>query len=185
MEEKKLRRRPAKYNNAIVEQICELVRADTYTQREMCMHVGLDETTFGRWKKRYPEFEERLKQAEADRMSKLVVEARRSLMKRVTGYDVKEHSTKTVPGKEKDKSTGKQIPIVKEQINKTRHVDPDTTAIIFVLTNGDPEHFKNRHTQEITGVGGSDLFKGKSDEDLERAIEAYKYKLNMADKGED
>lgn len=178
MEEKKHRRKPTRYSASVVKQICDMVREDTFAQREICLKVGLDETTFGKWKRKHPEFVEALEQAEADRMSKLVVEARKSLMKKVTGYDVKEHKTKTAPGR--PGPDGEVRPVIREQTNITRHVDPDTTAIIFVLTNGDPEHFKNRHSQEITGANGEDLFKGKTDADLDKAIAEMMCKLRMS-----
>lgn len=178
------RKRKITYSARVVNAICDMVREDTYTQREICQRVGMDETTFGRWKTQHPEFADAIEQAEGERMARLVVEARKSLMKKVTGYDVKEHKTKTVPGKDKD-ANGKPIPVVKEQTNITKHVESDTTAIIFVLTNGDPDHFKNRHSQEITGPGGEDLFKNKTDEDLVKDIEEMRRKLNMTNEGEE
>lgn len=167
-----------RYNQDIVRRITDMIREDTYSQREICLAVGLDETTFGRWKKKHEDFVEAIKKAEDDRMSKLVTEARKSLMKKVTGYEVKEHKTKTVPDKH-----GK--PVVKEQTNVTKHIEPDTTAIIFVLTNGDPDHFRNKFTQELTGPDGSDLFKGKTDEDLDKDIADIQKKLGMAEGGQD
>jgi hypothetical protein len=51
------------------------------------------------------------------------------------------------------------IPKIKEQVTTTKHVAPDTGAIIFVLTNGDPDHWKNRQNAELTGANGEPLVK--------------------------
>lgn len=163
-----------RYNKDIVKRITDMIREDTYSQREICKAVGLDPTTYGRWKNKHPDFVDAIRKAEDDRMNKMVVEARRSLLKKVQGYEVKEHKTKTVPG-----TDGK--PKVKEQMNITKHIEPDTTAIIFVLTNGDPEHFKNRYTNEITGKDGEDLFRNQTDEELDKNIREMQRKLDITE----
>lgn len=42
-------------------------------------------------------------------------------------------------------------PRIKKQKTITKHIMPNPTAIIFALTNRDPENWKNRQTNEITG----------------------------------
>ena len=52
-----------------------------------------------------------------------------------------------------EKGNPKQI--IKEKKTIKKHIQPDTTAIIFALTNLDPEHWKNR--QNIDGNIQSDV----------------------------
>lgn len=104
------------------------------------------------------------------------VEAKKSLMKKIQGYEVTETKVVTVPGREKD-AQGKPKPIIKEQTTTKKHIQADTAAIIFTLTNTDPEHWRNRQTTEVTGKDGKDLFAGKSDEELDNYIEELKRKL--------
>ena len=53
----------AKYNIKIVEKICSLIRADSYTIAEVCRLSGISESTFHEWKASKPEFSEYIKKA--------------------------------------------------------------------------------------------------------------------------
>ena len=96
--------------------------------------------------------------AKDERMQFFVQEAKKSLLKKIQGYDVTETKVVTVPGKEKDEK-GNPKPIIKEQTNTKKHIQADTAAIIFTLTNGDAEHWKNRQNAELTGANGEPLVK--------------------------
>ena len=72
---------------------------------------------------------------------------------------------------------GNPKPIIKEQTTTKKHIQADTAAIIFTLTNGDPEHWRNRQTTEVTGKDGKDLFASKTDEELAKDIEELTRKL--------
>lgn len=159
----------------MVARIAELIRADTYTQREICAIVGIDETIFGRWKRKHPEFVEAIEAAEDERMARMVVEAKKSLKKKITGYTVTETKIKSIPTKKKDKD-GKPKGKIKEMITTEKHILPDTAAIIFTLTNGDPTHWKNKINNEVTGKDGKDLFENLSDEELEQKIKELERK---------
>lgn len=165
----------AKYNKAIVERITSMIRADTYTQREICAAVGVDETTFGRWKTKYPEFAEAIEDAEDERMARMVVIAKKSLKKKIEGYTVSENKIVSVPTNKKDEK-GKSIGRIKEMTTTEKYVHPDTAAIIFTLVNGDPMHWKNRVNNEVTGKDGKELFAELTDEELERKIEEFEKK---------
>ena len=106
----------------------------------------------------------------------MVIEAKKSLMKKIQGYEVTETKVITVPGNKKDEK-GNPKPIIKEQTTTKKHIQPDTAAIIFTLTNGDPEHWRNRQSTEVTGKDGKDLFANKTDEELDKEIEELKRKL--------
>ena len=125
----------------------------------------------------YPDFADAIEQAKDERMQAMVIEAKKSLMKKIQGYDVTETKVVTVPGTKKDEK-GNPKPIIKEQTTTKKHIQADTAAIIFTLTNGDPEHWRNRQTTEVTGKDGKDLFASKTDEELAAEIEELQRKLD-------
>lgn len=166
----------AKFNKKTVDMIVGLVKSDTYTIAEICRQVGITPKTYHQWVNDYPDFADAIEQAKAERMQAMVIEAKKSLMKKIQGYDVTETKVVTIPGKQKDEK-GNPKPIIKEQTTTKKHIQPDTAAIIFTLTNGDPEHWRNRQSTEVTGKDGKDLFASKTDEELDNEIEELKRKL--------
>ena len=167
----------AKYRPKIVNQIVGLVKSDTYTIAEICRQVGITPKTYHQWVNDYPDFADAIEQAKDERMQAMVIEAKKSLMKKIQGYDVTETKVVTVPGTKKDEK-GNPKPIIKEQTTTKKHIQADTAAIIFTLTNGDPEHWRNRQTTEVTGKDGKDLFASKTDEELAAEIEELQRKLD-------
>ncbi len=166
----------AKFSKKTVEKIVGLVKSDTYTIAEICRQVGITPKTYHQWVNDYPDFADAIEQAKAERMQVMVIEAKKSLMKKIQGYDVTETKVVTIPGKQKDEK-GNPKPIIKEQTTTKKHIQPDTAAIIFTLTNGDPEHWRNRQSTEVTGKDGKDLFANKTDEELDKEIDELKRKL--------
>lgn len=166
----------AKFNKKTVDMIVGLVKSDTYTIAEICRQVGITPKTYHQWVNDYPDFADAIEQAKAERMQAMVIEAKKSLMKKIQGYDVTETKVVTIPDKQKDEK-GNPKPIIKEQTTTKKHIQPDTAAIIFTLTNGDPEHWRNRQSTEVTGKDGKDLFASKTDEELDKEIEELKRKL--------
>lgn len=167
----------AKYGKSITKQICDLIRADTYTIVEVCKMVNINRASYYAWLEEYPEFAQAIKEAENDRMQLFVKEAKRSLLKKIKGYTVEETKVVSIPSKKVD-ANGDPIPIIKEQTVKEVHIQPDTAAIIFTLTNGDAEHWQNRQYNEVAGKDGKDLFGNKSDEELDATIEDLQNKLS-------
>lgn len=168
-----------KYNSKKADQIVELFRTDTYTVFEICRIVKISKSTLYRWMSEYPDFAQAIEDAKDERAQILVVAAKKSLRRKIEGYDVTETRVVTVPHKEKDKD-GKTIekPRIKEQITTKKHIQPDTAAIIFTLTNGDPDHWRNRQSTEVTGKDGQDLFAKKTDDELAAMIEELRRKLD-------
>lgn len=166
----------AKFSKKTVDKIVGLVKSDTYTIAEVCRQVGITPKTYHAWVNDYPDFADAVEQAKLERMQLMVIEAKKSLMKKIQGYDVTETKVVTVPGNQKDER-GNPKPIIKEQTTTKKHIQPDTAAIIFTLTNGDPEHWRNRQSTEVTGKDGKDLFANKTDEELDKEIEELKRKL--------
>lgn len=166
----------AKYSKKIVDKICNLLKSDSYTIAEVCRLVGIAESTFFDWQANKVEFSECIKKAQDERMQFFVAEAKKSLLKKVQGYTVDETKTvyidsgKTKPGE-------KPQPKVKEQTIIKKHIQPDTAAIIFTLTNGDPGNWKNKQSNEVTGKDGKDLFANKSIEELEEELKKIMSKI--------
>ena len=167
----------AKFSKKTVENIVGLIKSDTYTIAEICRQVGITPKTYHQWVNDYPDFADAIEQAKDERMQAMVIEAKKSLMKKIQGYDVTETKVVTVPGTKKDEK-GNPKPIIKEQTTTKKHIQADTAAIIFTLTNGDPEHWRNRQTTEVTGKDGKDLFASKTDEELAAEIEELQRKLD-------
>lgn len=165
-----------KYNKKIAERILAMIRSDTYTITELCNNVGISRQTFYNWQNDNSEFAQAVEDASSELLDKMKVEAKKSLLKKIQGYEVTETKVVTIPSKQKDEK-GNPKPIIKEQTTTKKHIQADTAAIIFTLTNRDPEHWRNRQTTEVTGKDGKDLFAGKSDEELEKYIEELKRKL--------
>lgn len=166
----------AKFSKKTVEKIVGLVKSDTYTIAEICRQVGITPKTYHAWINDYPDFADALERARDERLQMMVIEAKKSLMKKIQGYEVTETKVITVPGNKKDEK-GNPKPIIKEQTTTKKHIQPDTAAIIFTLTNGDPEHWRNRQSTEVTGKDGKDLFANKTDEELDNEIEELRRKL--------
>ena len=143
----------AKYCKEIVDRICELIETDSYTDKEICIQVGINQDTYISWKNDKPEFSEAVKKADKNRLKMFALEAKRSLLKKIQGYTVQEKKTVYVDKSENGKST----PKIKEQTVTDKHFQPDTVAIIFTLCNQDPENWKNRQLTEITGKDGKDF----------------------------
>lgn len=134
----------AKYSKKIIDKICSLIKKDSYTVAEICSMSGISESTYFEWKAKKPEFSEAIKKAEDEFYSFMIVEARKSLVKKIQGYTVQEKKTVTVDSGKKNEETGKPVVKVKEHTVVEKHIQPDTAAIIFTLSNRDPENWKNR-----------------------------------------
>lgn len=97
---------------------------------------GIGETTFRKWMKD-PEWARRVEEAKETWKHEVKDKAFTGLMKLVQGYDVEEKHTEYVPN-----AQGK--PIINKQKVFVKHIPPNPSAVIFALTNLDPENWKNR-----------------------------------------
>jgi transposase len=150
------RGRKPKYSPKIVARILEMIELDTYSLKEICEEVRVGYDTFYQWKAEIPQFSEAVKNAEAKRDARLVVEARKSLKRLVEGYTVEESKTVYVSGVD---SEGNPQPQVKEQTNTTKHFQPSPAAVFFTLCNKDG-WTNNYSKSEVTGKEGEPLFQG-------------------------
>ena len=171
----------AKYSKKMVAKIVGLLKSDTYTIAEICRQVGISTQTYHEWVNTREDFALAVEEAREELMQSMVIEAKKSLRKKIQGYDVTETRTVAIPGKETKDAKGNVIqgkPRIKEQITTKKHVAADTAAIIFTLTNADPDHWRNRQSTEVTGKDGQDLFAKKTDEELAAMIEDLHRKLD-------
>lgn len=132
----------AKYKKEIVERICSYIR-DGDSQRDAAKKAGISEDTFYDWMKLKSEFSESVKKAHEDFRQTIVGKLEATLYRKAQGYEVTEIDTEYINGKD-----GK--PTIKSQKKKVKHIQPDTGAIIFALTNLAPEKWHNKHNQEIS-----------------------------------
>ena len=73
----------AKFSKKTVEKIVGLVKSDTYTIAEICRQVGITPKTYHQWVNDYPDFADAIEQAKDERMQMMVIEAKKSLMKKM------------------------------------------------------------------------------------------------------
>jgi len=152
--------RKGKYGQRIVNEICDLIRQDTYSIEEICVIVGINPDTYYDWMKNKPEFSERISAAHAEQKHFFLAEAKKSMLKLIQGYEFTEE--KTLIGQQNGRKSKKKVtessrPEVKKVEKTKRHIPPDSRMIIFALTNTDPDKWKSRQTNELTGKGGKDL----------------------------
>lgn len=170
--------RPTKYNKRLAAKICTLIEADTYTVVEICRMVKLARSTYFEWVNKYPDFSDAIKKAEEARTEDLAKEAERSLRKLVTGYTVEETQITSV-GTGRYDVNGKEIAKVKEQKTIKKHFQPNPAAVFFTLCNAEPDKWKNRQLNEVTGKDGKDLFGKLSDSELDAKIDELNRKLKQ------
>lgn len=115
-----------------------------------CKKVGISKSTFYEWLESYPDFSDSLKKARKEFRETIVQTLEQSLWKRAAGYEVEE-----VKNEYRTLKDGGKV-LVKSS-KTTKHFPPDTGALIFALTNLDPENWKNKQDNRLSvdeSVGG-------------------------------
>ena len=145
-EPKKKGRKP-QWTDAKVDIMCKAIAAGkSYKDAYTAAHVS--HTTFFKHLNEDAEFLALVKKAEQEYQdwydSQLVVDCKRSLTELVRGYEWDETTTESVTAKD-----GKTKIIKTKVVHKK--AAPNATAIIFALCNRDPENWKNRVTQDVSG----------------------------------
>lgn len=133
----------AKYNKQTVEAICSFIR-DGDSQKLACKKAGIGESTFHDWMKAKPEFSERVKKAKDEFLATITGKLEATLWKRAMGYEVTETDTEYVSD-----ADGNQK--IKGRKTKVKHIQPDTGALIFALTNVAPDKWVNKQKVETQG----------------------------------
>ena len=145
-EPKKPGRKP-QWTDAKVEIMCKAIAAGK-SYKDAFTAARVSKATFYKHLADDSDFLDRIKKAEQEYQdwydSQLVVECKRSLIELVRGYEWDETTTETIPGKD-----GKGV-ITKTKVVHKRAA-PNPTAIIFALCNRDPDNWKNRVENNLSG----------------------------------
>lgn len=125
--------------------------------KQFCEAMGINDATYRRWQKK-ADFADAIKKAQLAFSQNTVIEVVNALKKRALGFEFKEVSREGVPQivTEYDKN-GKKVKsyptdkiVTKKMTEKTVVVHPDVGAIVFMLTNMDPDNWKNRRDGKET-----------------------------------
>lgn len=121
--------RKSEYDKRITPQLVKWMARSGLTEVEIAAELGVNPSTLTRWKQRYPELVEALKESR-DFVDSLVEDA---LLKRALGYEYEE------------------VKMIASQDGKTRRVEktkkvvlPDVTAQIFWLKNRQPDRWRDK-----------------------------------------
>jgi biotin operon repressor len=117
-----------------------------------CKKVGISKSTFYEWLESYPDFSASLKKARKEFRETIVQTLEQSLWKRAAGYEIEESKNEYRTLKD-----GSKVLVKSSKI--TKHFPPDTGALIFALTNLDPENWKNRQDNRLSVDDGISGFK--------------------------
>ncbi|PIT61650.1 terminase [Snodgrassella alvi] len=120
--------RPTDYRQEYAEQARKLCLLG-FTDKQLAVFFGVNESTINRWKQKYPEFCKSIKSGKVIADAQVV----ESLFNRATGIEVTEVEVRD-DGKKKVKRVTK------------KHIPPDPTAQIFWLKNRQPELWREKST---------------------------------------
>lgn len=132
-----------------------------YSQIEAYTKAGISHQTFHRWLNEDSEFRELVRKAQDEaRISKADVRAvEQSLLDIARGFEYEEVKTEYESREVIDEQTGKKEfkPVIKKQVRTQKRVTPNVEAIKFLLTNRDPQNWKNRIDTMQMGSIATDL----------------------------
>ena len=141
-----------------------------YSQREAYTKAGIAERTFYKWMDEDVQFMQLVRNAQDEaRISKADVRAvEQSLLDIARGFEYEEVKTEYESREVIDEQTGKKEfkPVIKKQVRTQKRVTPNVEAIKFLLTNRDPQNWKNRIDTMQMGSIATDLnitMKGDAD----------------------
>lgn len=167
--------RKAKYNPERVRTIVDAISSGSY-YCDAAKKAGISESTFYEWMQSKAEFSEAVKSAEKRfhdwQMTEMLNDAKRSLKTLILGQEYEEVKIEYEPD-----PGNPTKPRIKRQTTTRKKILPNATAVIFTLCNRDPENWKNRVEQELSGKVETDArnevsLAGIPDELLAQVIEA-------------
>ena len=133
--------------------------------KQFCEAMGIRFDTYQAWMKK-EEFVEAIEKAKADFRQETTAELVNALKRRALGfeYTIEKKEGRAQVIKEYDPITGKKIKeyttekvVTHKVVREEVHVSPDTGAAIFLLTNVDPDNWKNRQNKDTTITGELNL----------------------------
>jgi transcriptional regulator with XRE-family HTH domain len=116
------------------------------TDVQLAEMLGVSVSTVDKWKQSKHEFLQAIKDGKAAADAKVAT----SLFKRALGYRHKAVKILTVARGANQGSVVEEVPYVE-------HYPPDTAAAIFWLKNRQPEMWRDKVEQQITGANGGPL----------------------------
>ncbi len=134
-QKKENRGRPSKYKEEYKEQVFKLALLGA-TDIEMADFIGVSESTFNEWKKKYSDFSESIKKGK-DEADIAVVE---SLYQRAKGFSKIVKKAFKVRTTINGQGSKEKIAYGDEEL----YYAPDTTAIIFWLKNRQPDKWRDK-----------------------------------------
>lgn len=146
--------------------IVQLVEQDFRTVAEVCDLVGVSPVVYYKAVASDADFADRLATARRRVADKTVTAAKKSLLKRVTGFDAEETT-------EVKKRVGDEWQVV-EVKRVTKHIAPDVSAIIFALTNYAPDEFKNTLGDEKAVAVGAVMTQKQADAFVKKFLDLEK-----------
>jgi hypothetical protein len=138
----------SKYNSKIVDTICSYIRSGD-SQKLACKKAGIGDSTFHEWIHKKKGFSDKIQKAKDEFQETITGKLEATLWKRAMGYEVTETDTEYV-------SDANGNPKIKSQKTKTKHIQPDTGALIFALTNVAPDKWVNKQKVETTETKSND-----------------------------
>lgn len=143
----------AKLNENKIQECADWVRENGLMEyggarlKDFCTHLTIDAKTYYRWMNN-TDFANAIKKAKDDFRNNLEHDLVISLAKSAKGYDYEQTTTEwtDVNGK----------PKIKKQVKKNIHVEPNVGANIFLLTNINPDKWKNKQNSDVT-TNGKDI----------------------------
>lgn len=159
----------SKYNSVKIEECAAWVRIHGLQEhggalvKDFCREMSISQETYCQWMKQ-AEFSEAIKKAKEVFKNSLEKRLVESLANSAMGYEVEETKSEYATGKD-----GK--PVIKKQIRITKHIQPNTGAAIFLLTNIAPEKWKNKLNTEHSGEVGIPLQINVKDQEEKELIE--------------
>lgn len=133
-----------------------------FNQKEAYEKAGIDKSTFYEWMATNSDFSDMVHKAQDEyRNSRRVIDdVERALVEVAKGYEVEDVKTEYIC--RPDPVSGKYVPVISKQVRNAKKVAPSVDAIKFLLTNRDPERWKNRMEQHNTGSAvGNGIIKVK------------------------
>lgn len=140
-----------KYSKEKIQECADWVRLNGLmdyggaTLKDFCKAMDIGRDTYYEWMEK-PDFSDRIKNAKADFKASQEERLVESLMNSALGYEAEEVKSEY----SNDLLTGK--PKLKKQTRTKKHIQPNTGAAIFLLTNIAPEKWKNKLNTEHSGA---------------------------------
>lgn len=139
-----------KYGKAKIEECAEWVKIHGLMEyggallKDFCRDMDITQETYFQWMKQ-SEFSDAIKNAKEIFRNSLEKRIVNSLVDTALGYEVEETRTEYRTGKDGN-------PRIEKQIKTKKHVQPNTGAAIFLLTNIAPDKWKNKLNTEHSGA---------------------------------